>query len=67
MRAPSTVEVPCPACGEPIALAIGFEMAEPVDADADTAPVLVRPVDLQERAQEHREVCPVMTGGGRDE
>ncbi|AHB79536.1 hypothetical protein PBI_VALIDUS_6 [Mycobacterium phage Validus] len=65
MRAPATVEVPCPACGEPITLALGFEVVEP-EPDATTAPVRVHPVDLTERAQEHGEVCPVLTGGGSD-
>ncbi|ASR85207.1 hypothetical protein I5H06_gp97 [Mycobacterium phage SirPhilip] len=66
MRAPATVEVPCPACGEPIELSLGYEIREP-EPDATTAPVIVTTPDLQERAQAHGEVCPVLSGGGRDE
>ncbi|ASR87175.1 hypothetical protein SEA_LASTHOPE_6 [Mycobacterium phage LastHope] len=67
MRAPATAEVPCPACGEPIKLALGFELAEP-EPGATSAPCRVFPLDVTERAQEHGEVCPVWSaGGGRDE
>ncbi|ARQ95442.1 hypothetical protein I5G81_gp03 [Mycobacterium phage Shandong1] len=64
MEAPSTIEVPCPACGEPIILSIGFEVVMP-EPDADTAPVRVTTPDLADRAQAHGEVCPVLSGGGR--
>ncbi|QAU06423.1 hypothetical protein SEA_KISI_5 [Mycobacterium phage KiSi] len=63
MRAPTTVEVPCPACGEPITLSLGFEVAEP-DPEATTAQVRVTTPDLADRAQAHGEVCPVLAGGG---
>ncbi|QFG14052.1 hypothetical protein I5G97_gp103 [Mycobacterium phage Curiosium] len=67
MRAPATAEVPCPACGEPIKLALGFEMTEP-EPGASSAQCRVFPLDVTERAQEHGEVCPVWSaGGGRDE
>ncbi|QNJ58228.1 hypothetical protein SEA_ELLIE_3 [Mycobacterium phage Ellie] len=66
MRAPSTVEVPCPACGEPIELSLGFESVEPVEG-LNVASFIVTTPDLQDRAQSHGEVCPVLTGGGRDE
>ncbi|ASR85017.1 hypothetical protein SEA_TIERRA_5 [Mycobacterium phage Tierra] len=63
MEAPSTIEVPCPACGEPIVLSIGFEVAVP-EPGADSAPVYVTTPDLADRAQAHGEVCPVLAGGG---
>ncbi|ASR85890.1 hypothetical protein SEA_NIKLAS_6 [Mycobacterium Phage Niklas] len=65
MRAPATAEVPCPACGEPITLALGFALDEP-EPGASSAPCRVIPLDITERAQEHGEVCPVLTGGGCD-
>lgn len=66
MRAPSTVEVPCPACGEPIELSLGFESVEPVVEGLNVASVVVTTLDLQDRVQSHGEVCPVLAGGGRD-
>lgn len=56
--------VPCPECGQSIVLAIGFDVPVP-DPKANTVAVHVRPLDLDERAAEHRKVCPAMSGGGR--
>ena len=66
MEAPSTIEVPCPACGEPIILSIGFDVELPTPG-ASHVSVLVRPINLEDEARSHGEVCSVLTGGGRDE
>ncbi|QFG09388.1 hypothetical protein I5H08_gp099 [Mycobacterium phage Yuna] len=63
MEAPSTIEVPCPACGEPIVLAIGFEVEMP-EPGADSAPVRITTPDLGDQARAHGEVCSVLTAGG---
>uniref|UniRef100_A0AAU8GSG8 Uncharacterized protein n=1 Tax=Mycobacterium phage Pharb TaxID=3136626 RepID=A0AAU8GSG8_9VIRU len=63
MQAPSTVEVPCPACGEPIVLSLSLEFAEP-EPGALVAPLDVSVMDVEQRVQSHGEVCPVLSGGG---
>ncbi|AJD82225.1 hypothetical protein PBI_KESHU_5 [Mycobacterium phage Keshu] len=64
MQAPSTVEVPCPACGEPIVLSLGLTAVDAEPGDS-AAYVDVSVLDVEQRVQSHGEVCPVLAGGGR--
>ncbi|AFN37796.1 hypothetical protein FGG44_gp06 [Mycobacterium phage MacnCheese] len=61
MQAPSTVEVSCPACGEPIVLSLSLTAVDP--EPGDPAAYVDVSVDAERRVQSHGEVCPA--GGGR--